>query len=136
MKYKILFLAMSVALFSCGTGDSPPSEPSIYKKWYYKEVVKDGLVIPYTDHESCGKDYIQFYDVDKVRNVDIWDCEADYDWEGTFILEGDELTLFNGSTSRSVLITTLSFDDLIFEYFADTDDDGIEEHFVEKYTAY
>lgn len=133
---KKIFVLLSIALLiSCAGEDSPASEPTILRKWYYNETVVDGTHIPYPDNEACGKDYLQFYDINKLKNVDIWDCEEDVDWQGTFTLTGNILVLNNGVSSRTVTVTTLSFDYLIFEYDSDVDGDGDLEHCAERYTA-
>jgi hypothetical protein len=71
---KIYFLLFALSFIACNNDDdnsTTPETPSILGKWYYGDMVVDGEVIPYDDHEDCGKDYIEFYDVDKIRSVDI-----------------------------------------------------------------
>lgn len=99
-------------------------------------MVVDNTVIPYDDHESCGKDYIEFYDTDKIRSIDVWNCEEDLDWMGTFTKAGAILTISNGNESRTVEIIELTTESLAYKYDYDDDGNGTNEHYIEKFTKH
>lgn len=134
---KIYFLLAVLGFLSCSDDDSPPVVPvpadSIYGKWYYKETNINGTVIPYNDHEPCGKDYIEFYDVNKVKSIDVWDCEEEIDWMATFIKTGNIITINDGEISRDVEIIELSQNILRYKYEYDGDEDGDEETYIETF---
>ena len=84
MKKLLLLLAIIITI-SCSKDDQQTqTEQSIYGKWYHKEIEVNNITIPYDDHEPCGKDYIEFYDQNKIRSIDVWSCVEDIDWIGTF----------------------------------------------------
>lgn len=101
---KLICLAF-VALAACSGIDDAPTpvqtppqtNGNIYGKWYYKDSVVAGNIFPYDDHEPCGKDYIEFYDVNMVKSVDVWDCVEEIDFVGTFTKNGNQLTIGDGS---------------------------------------
>lgn len=136
MKKLILLFSATLVLAGCSSNDnsSQDIEGIIYGKWYQKEMVVNNTVIPYDDHESCGKDYIEFYDTDKIRSIDVWDCEEDLDWMGTFTKAGAILTISNGNESRTVEIIELTTESLAYKYDYDDDGNGINEHYIEKFT--
>lgn len=134
MKKYISFLIFLVFV-SCSK-DSESSEPTIYRKWYFIESVIDGVTIPYEGNESCGKDYIEFYQQNHVRMVDIDDCDKDIAWERTFTFEDFVLTVNDAGFDYSVVVTELSFDYLVYEYDADSNDDGVLEHHVDRFSTY
>jgi hypothetical protein len=72
-----------------------PREPegNIYDKWNYNKIEVNGTVFPSDDHETYGKDYIEFYDDDKIKSVDIFGCEPFIDWIGTFSKTNSDLIL-------------------------------------------
>lgn len=126
---------ISLIIISCSGDDNETTtnEASIYGKWFHKEIVVNTIVFPYDDHEPCGKDYIEFYDQDKIRSIDVWACEEDIDWIGTFIKVNNTLTVSNGNESRTVEIIELNSNSLIYQYEFDEDDDGTVEHYIEKF---
>jgi len=134
-KIGVLFL-LALIFASCSNDDEgeTQSEGSIYGKWYQKESVINNVTFPYDDHEACGKDYIEFYDQNKVRSIDVWDCEEDLDWIGTFTKIENTLTLYNGAESRSFQIIELTTETFAYEYYLDDDRNGVEEHYVERFT--
>lgn len=99
-------------------------------KWYYKETKVNGNVIPYQDHEACGKDYIEFYYTNKIKSVDIWDCEEDVDWTGTFSKDKNFITFNILGQERMVEVMELS--EHVFSYVYDVDEtgDGITEQYI------
>jgi len=68
---KIILILIIVCVSSCSKDDDNDSQSSqsIYGKWYYKETLIDNTTYPYDDHEPCGKDYIEFYDTNKIKGV-------------------------------------------------------------------
>lgn len=133
---KIILILIIICLSSCSKDDdnNSQSSQSIYGKWFYKETVIDNITYPYDDHEPCGKDYIEFYDTNKIKGVDVWDCEEEIDWVGTFTKSNNSLTISNGSESRVVEIIELNSTSLIYKYYYDENGDGVNESYIEKFT--
>jgi hypothetical protein len=133
---KIVLILIIVSVSSCSKDDdnNSQSSQSIHGKWYYKETVIDNTTYPYDDHEPCGKDYIEFYDTNKIKGVDVWDCEEDIDWIGTFTKSNNSLTISNGFENRVVEIIELNSTSLSYKYFFDENGDGINEYYIEKFT--
>lgn len=131
---RLSLLILLLAIVSCSNDDEnvklPVKDGNILGKWYYKEMTVDGTVIPYTDHEECGKDYIEFFDTNKIKSVDIWDCEEDVDWVGTFTKEGTLLTFSVNENSMSSTIIELSDHVLSYVYYEDRTGDGIDEQYI------
>lgn len=139
MKRGVCFLLLMVSLVSCNNDDDnsslplPEPEVSILGKWYYKDIIINDEVIPYDDHESCGKDYIEFYDVDKIRAIDVWNCEEDLDWEANFFKTNDMLTLVEDGITTTVEIVELSATKLSYTYTTDWNEDGVEDTVIENF---
>ena len=134
MKKLLLLLAIIITI-SCSKDDQQTqTEQSIYGKWYHKEIEVNNITIPYDDHEPCGKDYIEFYDQNKIRSIDVWSCVEDIDWIGTFSKTNNNLTISNGTESRTVEIIELNGNSLNYKYDFDDNNDGINEHYIEKFT--
>lgn len=133
---RIIFILIVVCISSCSKDDDyySQSAQSIYGKWYYKETVINNTTYPYDDHEPCGKDYIEFYDTNKIKGVDIWNCEEDIDWIGTFTKSNNSLTISNGFENRVVEIIELNSTSLSYKFFFDENGDGINELYIEKFT--
>ena len=134
---KLILILLVLMTISCSKNDEQQiqAEQSIFRKWYHKEIVVNNVTIPYDDHEPCGKDYIEFYDQNKIKSVDVWACEEDVDWIGTFTKSNNILTISNGTESRTVDIIELNSSSLIYEYDFDEDNDGTNEHYIEKFTS-
>lgn len=133
---RIIFILIVVCISSCSKDDdyNSQSAQSIYGKWYYKETVINNTTYPYDDHEPCGKVYIEFYDTNKIKGVDIWNCEEDIDWIGTFTKSNNSLTISNGFENRVVEIIELNSTSLSYKFFFDENGDGINELYIEKFT--
>lgn len=129
----ILLVALSAA---CSNDDDKKYDFSgtIYGKWYQKETVVNGTTFPYDDHETCGRDYWEFYDGDKVRSIDVWDCEEEMDWIGTFERNANRLSIYDGFDTREVEITKLTSNSFTFEFDADENEDGTSEHYTVRFT--
>ncbi|MBC7524342.1 MAG: hypothetical protein H7239_07885 [Flavobacterium sp.] len=82
---KIILILLGIALSSCSKSKNDEVIPvyTINGKWYYKETVVNGINFPYTDHEICGKDYIEFYDTNSIKSIDVFNCVEVLDWVGT-----------------------------------------------------
>ncbi len=132
---KLILLLITFTIIGCSKDDNQsPQNNSIYGKWYHKEIVVNNIVFPYDDHEPCGKDYLEFYDQNKIRSIDVWACEEDIDWIGTFEKNNSNLTIFNGTESRTVEIIELNESNLVYQYYYDDDNNGTNEHYIEKFT--
>ena len=130
---KLSILLLAVTLYSCSNNDDvklPTKNGDITGKWYYKQLLVGGAVIPYDGHEECGKDYIEFYDTNKIKRVDISDCEEDVFWIGTFTKESDVLTITLNDNSNTVTITELSEHILSYQYEGDEDGNGTNEVYI------
>lgn len=134
MKKTLIFLSL-FAFSGCGSDGGGSSEPTLFRKWYYKDVTSGGVTVPYPDHESCGKDYISFYGYDRVRGVDIDDCEHEIDWERQFTFVDNILTIYDDTFSLSATVTRLDKEYLIYEYDDDLDGDGSAEHHIVRFTS-
>lgn len=132
---KIAILMILITL-SCSKDDEQQiqTEQNIFGKWYHKKIVINNTTIAYDDHEPWGKDYIEFYDQNKIKSIDIWFCVEEIDWIGTFTKSNNNLTISNGTESRNVEIIELNENSLIYKYDFDDDNDGIDEHYIEKFT--
>lgn len=135
---KIGLLLIILISIRCSKDDEKQIQTvqSIYGKWYHNEIVVNNVTIPYDDHEPCGKDYIEFYEQNKIRSIDVWSCIEEIDWIGSFIKSNNNLTISNGSESRTVEIIELNESHLIYRYDFDDDNDGINEHYIEKFNRY
>lgn len=133
---KLTLLVIVLITLSCSKDDEQhvQTEQSIYGKWYHKEIVVNNVTTPYDDHEPCGKDYLEFYDQNKIKSIDVWSCVEETDWIGTFIKSNNNLTISNGSEIRNVEIIELNENSLIYKYDFDDNNDGINEHYIEKFT--
>ena len=76
---------------------------------------------------------MEFYDENKIRSIDVWVCQEDVDWIGTFTKSGNNLTISNGTESRTVEIIELTANSLVYTYDFDQDNDGIVENYIEKF---
>ncbi|HRG19171.1 MAG TPA: lipocalin family protein [Flavobacterium lutivivi] len=133
-KFNVLFLAiLSAFVTSCSSDDSATTSGNILGKWYYKEYRVSGQTIPYADHESCGKDYIQFNADGTGANVDVWNCELDIA-PFTYTKSGNSITVTSDGFSDTAQIIELSETTLKVKISYDFDDDGDDESVVEVYT--
>lgn len=133
---KILIILVVGFMASCSNDDnvSTKNDSTIYGKWYNKDIVVNGVTIPYDDHEICGKDYIEFYDTNKIRSVDVWNCVEELDWIGSFSKVNNTLNIINGEFSREVTILVLSSEILSYQFLYDVDEDGIDEEVIQSFT--
>ncbi len=97
---KITLLSILCLIFSitsCNTDDDNSdnnnymvTEELLIGKWFFVDVVVNGDIIPYDDHEDCGKDYIEFKENGTLWQMDIWGCEEDFEPIGEYsVLEGN-----------------------------------------------
>lgn len=132
---KILLSAIAIALFSCSKDDPAPTPipaATILGKWYQRSTVIDGEVYPYEDHEACGKDYIEFYGLNQIRSIDIFDCEPNTDFQGTFTLNTNQLSITDGIDTISGTVA-VTYTTLVFTYLMDENEDGVNEQHIETY---
>lgn len=130
---KILFLSL-LAFASCSKNDDDSNNVTLSRKWHQVKTTVDGVIYPYDDHEDCGKDYIEFYGENSVKSVDIFDCEADVDWIGTYSTNDNFVTIYVDSQSQEFEIDTLTSSKLILKYTTDYNDDGILEIHLEEFS--
>jgi len=134
---QLAIITIFIFLFSCSNEDTakytPVPTPSILGKWHQKESIVNGTTFPYDDHEECGKDYFEFYGLNQIRSVDIFDCEAQTDWEGSYIVFGNDLRITSDGETIFATINVLNNTTLTFSYDYDEDVDGFAEHYVETF---
>ena len=132
---KIFILCIIILTLGCSSDKNDRNQSdSIVGKWYYKEIIVNAdLVIPYDDHEDCGKDYIQFGADGSFRIIDVWDCEEDPMGEGTYTLEGNILTFFDGPESLQTILLEKTPHALKYNYEFDYDNDGTIDSVTETY---
>ena len=126
---------LSMQLSCTNDNEETPSEASIYKKWYNKEEVVDGEIIPYDGNESCGKDYIEFYDVNKYKSIDIDNCVATTNSMGTFTRTGNTISVIDPQSGTDTYeIVELTETNLSVKYSDDYDGDGTLDSVILKFT--
>jgi hypothetical protein len=92
----------------------------IVGKWYFVDIVVNGLSIPYDDHEDCGKDYIEFKDNGTLWQIDVWDCEEDAEQIATYSISDGNLFI----EGELIDVLALSSNILSIKAEEDYDDDG------------
>lgn len=133
-KLSLLSLAvLSSFAISCSSDDGPTTSGDLLGKWYYKEYKVAGQTIPYDDHETCGKDYIQFYADGTGDNVDIWNCEPDVA-PFTYTRSGNNISVTSDGLTDVAQIVELSSTTFKVKVSYDFDGDGDDESVTEVYT--
>lgn len=92
----------------------------IVGKWYFVDIVVNGLSIPYDDHEDCGKDYLDFKDNGTLWQIDVWDCEEDAEQIATYSISDGNLFI----EGELIDVLALSSNILSIKAEEDYDDDG------------
>ena len=133
MKKTLMVVAMTT-LFGCSKDDNQANvQSTILGKWFYKEQIVNGVTFPYDDHETCGKDYIEFSNNNSIKGIDVWNCKEDIEWVGTYLKVNNSLTITNGDNNLTVEITELTAKSLVYKYTSDENGDGILENYIEKF---
>lgn len=132
MKSKIIIVTIaSFICFSCSKNDSDESTAqSILGKWNYKETIINDVTYIYEDHEPCGKDYIEFYNENSLKSVDVFGCQPITDWTGTFSKNGNTLIIYNGQENITTEIIELTQNKLSFKFNYDNDGNGVLEQTI------
>ena len=135
---KVFCISIIILLFSCSKEEEEVPVVinkliEITGKWYHKEVVVDNVTYPYDDHETCGKDYIEFFDTNKIRSIDVFGCQEDVLWTGTYTKTNNNLNINNSLYNLNVEIVELSSTALSYKYKFDKDNNGVPENYIEKY---
>lgn len=132
---KILFLVVLISLISCSKSkEDEIVNYSITGKWYQKESVINDILIPYSDNEPCGKDYIEFYGQNNIKSIDVFNCQEDLDWIGSYSKIGNNLIIINGSETLTTEILELTNNSLIYKYHYDFDGNGSLDTIISKYS--
>lgn len=129
----VLGLIMITACSSDDKGSSTVDGAKITKKWYFSTTKIGGQTIPYTDHEDCGKDYVEFLSSGVFREVDVMDCELIID-AGTWNLDGKNLTIFFSDGPKDFVVSKLTATVLEVTYQEDYDDNGVLETVITTFT--
>ena len=90
------FLIILILNFSCNSDDdNSNNEPEklILGNWFIIDKVINGEIIPYTDHEECGRDYLEFKNDSTIWLVNISDCEKEFIKLGSYSFKNDILKL-------------------------------------------
>lgn len=106
---------------------------SITGKWYIKEFVVNGILIPYDDHEPCGKDYFEFFGTNSVKSIDVFNCEEITDWIGTYSKNGNTLIINTGTETYNTEIIELTAHSLIYKFNYDADGNGTIDLVISKF---
>jgi len=141
MKKQLLLLAfLSFGCFTaCDSDDDSPETQQINEEllgtWYIDATIVAGEEIPYNDHEDCGKDYVEFNKNGTYRQIDVWDCEEDIDFEATYTANKNTITItFSEDDAVVVDIVTLNSEMLLIEGMEDFDEDGEKEMVQQRFT--
>ncbi len=140
MKKKFLVLGLGAMLaFSCSSDDSDSLDYSkLTRKWYNVSEKVDGETYAYDDHETCGKDYIEFMDTGMGRVVDVFGCDGGVqtdESEFAWVREGKVVTVSSFGFSNEGTITKLNSNTLQFKVVYDWDGDGEDDEVIETYTS-
>ncbi|WP_103866845.1 MULTISPECIES: hypothetical protein [Aquimarina] len=134
MKIKLLLLFFGILMFntSCNKDDDNQNyelENLILGDWYIVNKIVNGNVIPYDDHEKCGRDYLQFREDGSVWSVDVWDCEKEFQKLGNYSFENKEL-IIEGKKVEILKLDGKSFSTkLEYDYDHDGEIDEVIENF-------
>ena len=121
-------LCLIFLFISCTTDDEQDDSTNIIVvkkeilvgKWYFVDEVVNGVSIPYNDHEDCGKDYIEFKENGTLWQMDVWDCDQDFEQLGVYTISDGKLTM-NGEV---IDVIKLNSSILSIKGEEDYDDDG------------
>ena len=139
MKIKLFAFAVAAMFFaSCSDDDVEVvvDTTNLTHTWYNSYYTVNGETVPH-DNENCDGtikyDYVEFTEAENIyRMVESIDCE-DVTTEGTFTLNGREITVNAGGTAESMTIRELTEDKFVVERFYDFDGDGQEDRVLEGY---
>lgn len=123
-------LLASALLSSCSKDKEEINE--LIGKWYPTNTKVNGYTIPYGDHETCGKDYLEFKKDNTFKLVDVYQCKEDA-VVGTYTISGNNLTLTSGPVSTSGTYT-VSGSLLSITSTYDFNGDGKADTVIDNYT--
>ena len=135
---KIIYASLGLFLLqvSCTPNAAAPTvQPTIYKKWFNKETVVNGITEIYNGNEACGKDYIEFFDTNKIKTIDIDGCEEDELMTGTFVINANNITITEATDLKIFEIFELTDTVFSLKIIEDYDDDGDVDTIIERYTG-
>lgn len=131
---KILLMILLAGMMNCSGPASeldypdPNFTPAIIGIWYPVETLYKGVTYPYTGHEICGRDFLEFLQDSRVNFVNISACEELVDDMGTFRITGYTLTLTDRNLRElSLEINRLDSNSMELLYIDILDGDGVEE---------
>ncbi len=129
----------AVFAFSCSSDDGESLDYSkLTQKWYNVSERVNGTTFPYDDHETCGKDYVEFMDSNMGKFVDVYGCDGGVEAaEESFawMREGKTLTISSFGFSDEVQIRKLNSNTLEISTVYDYDEDGDDDTIIMKYTS-
>lgn len=130
----VLILIFCVGILNCcGPADEmdfpdPGYFEIIQGRWYPVETIAKGVSYPYTGHEPCGKDFLEFSQESLVKFVNIHNCIEREDNSGTFSIKGLSLTFYYNKNEEILLkIAHLDSGSLELIYIDNLDGDGVDE---------
>jgi hypothetical protein len=124
-----LFCMATVAT-SCGDDDSAPAVnlDNLQKRWYNVSTKYAGATVAYDGNLPCGKDYTEYSANNVVKEVDVYDCQADpavdsgtYTASGTIlttVIDGETLvyTIKKLNTGNLEIATTFNGAEIIYVF--------------------
>lgn len=130
-KFAFLFIAIFAMLSSCSNDDDSSNHGNIVGKWaYHTFTTNNGTPIPYDDHETCGKDYLEFRSDNTFQEIDVWDCELDVIDFGTYTKNNNILTVVSDGYTYTAEIVELTNSRLKLKMEDDDNGDGIDDVIV------
>lgn len=130
--------ACALLAFSCSSDDDSLDYSKLTRKWYNVSEKVGGTTFPYDDHETCGKDYVEFMDSNMGRFVDVWGCdsgpqtdESEFAWTR----EGNTLIVGSDGFTDEVTIRKLNSSTLELSTVYDYDDDGEDDTVILVYSS-
>ena len=89
-------------------------------KWYFVDQEVNGTRIPHDDHEECGKDYIEFKENETLWQMDVWNCDEDFEQTGVYSISDGKLSI----NRESINVIELNSTELSIKGKEDVDEDG------------
>lgn len=144
MKHKFLALGLAgLFMASCSSDDDNSNNVNMSllttKKWYYVSDRVNGETIPYDDHETCGKDYVEFITTGTVSHVDVWNCNGNTPEtetiSGTYNVTSKNIVINMAGFTLGANVKRLTSETLVLESQYDYDEDGTPETVTQTYTS-
>lgn len=130
------FIFSAFSIVSCSSDNEMSITAPIEGKWYFKEYQVKGQTYPYSGHEACGKDYLQF-GVNGAngigKEVDVLGC-TEFPNDFQYVLNGNTLTITDQGQTASGGVVELSEVTLRIKTVYDFDEDGAVDNVITVFT--